>query len=58
MVQAVKKEGEVAAKAKQADTALATALANMQKAQTALQQAQADEEAKTLDKTNKQKDTR
>jgi WD40 repeat protein len=53
---AVKKEGEVLAKNKQAEATLASALTNMQKTQTALQQAQAEEKAKALDKTNKQKD--
>ena len=53
---ALKKETEVATKAKLAETTLASALANLQKAQTALQQAQAEEKAKALDKANKQKD--
>ena len=43
---ALKKETEVATKAKLAETTLASALANLQKAQTALQQAQAEEKAK------------
>ena len=53
---AVKKETESAMKAKLADTTLASALTNLQKAQASLQQAQAEEKAKALDKTNKQKD--
>ena len=53
---AAKKETEVATKAKQSEATLASALASMQKAQTAYQQAQAEEKAKALDKANKQKD--
>ena len=53
---AVKKETESAMKAKLADTTLASALTNLQKAQASLQQAQTEEKAKALDKTNKQKD--
>ena len=53
---AVKKEGEVLAKNKLTEATLASALTNMNKAQAALQQAQTEEKAKALDKTNKQKD--
>jgi hypothetical protein len=53
---ASKNEGEAVAKNKMRETALASALVNMQKALASLQQAQNEEKAKIADQTSKQKD--